>query len=109
VRAWAASDLYDVSLPDLLRRTRTKIQQQTLDKKHNTPGYFHAWLEAEVKFIQSSGDVHYSHDDAWDWGRFTDVGSHTHVSAPTTCWPLVMAALESLLTVRTKEGLVHAI
>lgn len=100
VRAWPASERA-TSLPDFVGLVYGKVRDTTEEerKKHNTPGFFYTCVETAAESMRAAEGVEYGAEP--DWGRFADVGHHTKCKAPTTCWALVVAALESVLAVRS--------
>ena len=99
VRGWPSGDGL-LSLSALMRdalQTRKEICDKER-KQHNTAGFFCECVrKAAAKVQRMTGDASVQPTRA-DWGRFADVGHHTGCVAPTTCWALVVAALESVLT-----------
>lgn len=100
VRGWPSGDgLLSLSA---LMRDALQMRKDTCDKErkqHNTAGFFCECVRKAAERVQRmSGDATTAHPARQDWGRFADVGHHTSCVAPTTCWAIVVAALESVLT-----------
>lgn len=74
-------------------------------KKHYTPGFFCESVRMAAQAAHSRAGEPIEQPSQRDWGRFAEVGRHTGCMPPTTCWSLVVAALECVLrqTVRSSR------
>lgn len=103
VRGWPSSD--DTwTLPALMRsaeQARRSVAEQQL-KKHHTPGFFSESVRSAAEDAHAAAGEEIRQRETKDWGRFADIGRHTNCLPPTTCWSLVVVALEATLALTVR-------
>jgi hypothetical protein len=90
-------------------KIRSTLYQKSSMKHHTSGVFVESVRQAVAEIGTESGWYTRGAQGKHDQGVFPAVGSHTQSHPPMSCWPLVVAALRSLLVRPTAKACEHGL